>query len=211
MRDQLVATGDGTVDAYLAMARDMRHFQRVLEDAEQALVEAKQRELRHNGLRGTSAARLGAEEAYRDAKQMLDLACRDEDLAEAAALAAAPHLAQRVTAEVEALWSDFYGPRDTRDWREEPMPDDPTTWDELETGAEVHIRYETKDSTLVWKFAGLGEPHPENPDLRIARCIEHSPLRPHGGLVELAVHPNDRVGTHARSPHMKIIRKEQQV
>lgn len=210
MRDQLVATGDATVDAYLALARDMRCPQRVLEDAERALDEAQRRDLRHDGFAGTAEARQRAEKRYDEAKRDLASGRRAEDRAAAAAEASAPHLIPLVAGEVEAIWTDFYAPRDHQSYRDrDGMPDDDTCWCDLRTGDEVHIRYEESRHTVVWQFIELGDPHPDNEDLRIAYYIERSAMRGPGCLVELAVHPQDPVGLHARSTHMTIIWKEQ--
>ncbi|WP_431928753.1 hypothetical protein [Nonomuraea jabiensis] len=214
MRDQLVATGDTAVDAYLLVARDMRHPQRMLEDAENHLVEAQESDAKHNGFCGTAEARQRAEKRFDKAKQALTIARRDEDqAARTAQEAAQPHLFDLAKAEVQAVWNDFYAPRDSQHHHEGgDMPDDDTLWCDLETGAEVHIQYETTGQTIVWQFIELGEPHPENEALRIAHYIESSALRGPGCLVELAVHPEDPVGLHARSKHMTIIHptKEQE-
>jgi len=216
MRDQLVATGDATMDAYLLLARGMRHPQRLIEDAEHALDEAQRRDQEHHGFHGTAEARQRAEKRYDEAKQALSSARRAEDRAAAAAKASAPHLIDLAAAEVEAMWTDYYAPRDPHHYHHhyvDDKPDDDTLWCDLETGAEVHIRYETSSHTVVWQFVELGEPHPENEALRIARYIERSEMRSPGCPVELAVHPEDPVGLHARSQHMTIIHptKEQQV
>ncbi|TMR99586.1 hypothetical protein [Nonomuraea basaltis] len=213
MRDQLVATGNPTLDAYLVLARGMRHPQCLMQQAERALDRAQQRDRDRNGFGGTAKARQRAERSHDEVKRALDVARRAEDQAEDAAQAAAEGaLFMRVADEVEALWDDFYAPRDLQHYRDgDDMPDDPTLWGQLEYGAEVHIRYSTTAQVVVWQFVELGEEHPGNAALRIARYIERSALRGPGCLVELAVHPDDPVGLHARSKHMTIVnpRKEQ--
>ncbi|MEV6157915.1 hypothetical protein AB0L53_47010 [Nonomuraea sp. NPDC052129] len=213
MRDQLVATGDATLDAFLLLARGVRHPQRKLEDAESALDEAQRRDREHNGFHGTAEARQRAERSYGKAKQAITDARRAEDQAERTAQAAAlPRLFALANAEVEAMWNDFYGRRDPQRYRDDKgMPDDDTLWCDLEPGAEVHIRYATTGQVMVWQFVELGEEHPENEELRIARYVESSRWRAVPDLVELAVHPEDLVGLHARSDQMTIIqpRKEQ--
>ncbi|MEV6033651.1 hypothetical protein AB0L65_21020 [Nonomuraea sp. NPDC052116] len=210
MRDQLVATGDDTLDAYLLVARDMRHPQQMLESAERHLVETQRRDAKENGFHGTAEARQRAEKSYDKAKQALTIARRDEDQARRDAQAAArPRLFELAAAEVEAVWNDFYGPRDPRLYRDDDvMPDDDTRWCDLKIGAEVHIRYETTGQVVVWQFVELGNPHPDNEALKAAHYIERSAMRGPGCLVELAVHPEDPVGRHARSKHMTIIQPE---
>jgi hypothetical protein len=80
-----------------------------------------------------------------------------------------------------------------------------TQWDELEPGAEIHLTYETTGQTIVWRFAGLGEPHPDNERLRIARYTEHGSWRSPDQVVELAVWPDDQVAAYAKTPHVAII------
>lgn len=214
MRDQLVATSDNTVDAYLLVARGMRHPQRTMEDAENHLVQAQESDAKHNGFHGTAEDRQRAEKRFDKAKQTLTIARHAEDqAARAAQLSALPRLFELAKTEVEALWSDFYAPGAPQHYCDGgDMPNDDTLWCDLETGAEVHIRYETTGQTIAWQFIELGEPHPENEALRFAHYIERSALRGPGCLVELAVHPEDPVGLHARSQHMTIIHptKEQE-
>ncbi|SDL75952.1 hypothetical protein SAMN05421874_128121 [Nonomuraea maritima] len=211
MRDQLVATGDQYLDAFLLLSRGMRYPQRQLEDAETSLREAQKRDHTRNGFHGTAERRQRAEKRYDEAKRELDIARRIEDQADRdIRQTARPQLLALVDAEIEALWGDFYTPRDTTDWRTDPMPDDPTAWWELQPGAEVHIRYAT--TGVRWQFIELGEPHPDAPGMRIARYVERSEMRG-VAVVELAVHPEQPVGRHARSTQMTITQptKEEQV
>ncbi|WP_344897544.1 hypothetical protein, partial [Nonomuraea antimicrobica] len=133
----------------------------------------------------------------------------EDQAARAAKESALPRLLELAAAEVEAVWNDFYAPRDPRLYRDDDvMPDDDIRWCDLGIGAEVHIRYETTGQTIVWQFVELGDPHPDNEALRAAHYIERSAMRGPGCLVELAVHPEDPVGRHARSKHMTIIQPE---
>lgn len=208
MRDQLVATGDTTLDAYLVLARGMRHLQSILEQAERVLDEAQRRDNEHHGFHGTAEARQRAEKRYDEAKRALAVARRAEDkAARTAQESARPRLFDLAVGEVEAMWTDFYSPRDVQHYYDDghDLPDDDTLWCDLETGAEVHIRYATTGQVVVWRFVELGEEHPENQAMHIARYIERSALRGPGCLVELAVNPDHPVGRHARSKHMTII------
>ncbi|TMR10982.1 hypothetical protein ETD86_37335 [Nonomuraea turkmeniaca] len=205
MRDQLVVTGDAMVDAYLALARFVRCPQRSLEAAEEVLTEAQQFDRKHNGCYGTAEDRQRAEKRYDEAKQALDLARDAEDKAAGEARQASPRLFDLAEDEVTGLWEDFYGPSGAAyDRSKDDMPDDDTPWCALEPGTMVQIRYLTTGQVVTWQFVELGEPHPDNGALRIARYVERSRWRATPALVELAVDPEAPVGLHARSKYMTI-------
>ncbi|MEU4234802.1 hypothetical protein AB0F17_61905 [Nonomuraea sp. NPDC026600] len=206
MRDQLVVAGDAALDAYLALARAARCPQHAVESAEEVLNAARRRDHEKNGFYGTAEARQRAEQRYDDAKRELDLARRNEDKAEDNARKSSPDRFGLAEDEVAGLWEDFYGPSaSTYDRHSDDMPDDDTPWCALEPGAEVHIRYATTGQVVAWQFVELGEPHPDDETRRIARYIERSRWRDAPAVVELAVHPQDPVGLHARSQYMTIV------
>lgn len=209
MPDKLVATGNLTVDAYLTIARAMLAPQAMLECSETVLDQAQQADAEHYGFKGTAERRQRAERAYPESNRQALAVRRVEEAAENAARDADPHLYGLAAAEVEAMWDAFYARKYSLD---QPVQGGPevlsevrTQWDELEQGAEIHLTYETTGQTIVWRFIGLSEPHPDNQDLRIVRYTEHGSWRNPDQVVELAVWPDDQVAVHAKTPHMAII------
>ncbi|SEU46767.1 hypothetical protein [Nonomuraea wenchangensis] len=211
--DKLVATGNPIVDAYLKVARAMLVPQAMLEAAETVLDRAQQADAEKHGFHGTAERRQRAERAYDEANRQACAARRPEDHAKESARDADPHLYALAAAEVERMWESFYArkystdpaPRWSADWQAKALSTVPTRWDELEPGAEIHLTYETTGQTIVWRFAGLGDVHPDNSDLRIARYTEHGSWRDSGQVVELAVPPGNRVAAHVKTPHMTIV------
>ncbi|MEV4083035.1 hypothetical protein AB0J43_22480 [Nonomuraea fuscirosea] len=216
MSDQLVATGNRIVDDYLEIARSMLVPQDVMERAEARLDEAQQADAEQNGFGGAAERRQRAERDYDEAKQKARSALRVEDRAEDAARAADPRLYDLAAVEVERTWDAFYAlkhgiapaTRYSADWQTSGIAADPTRWDEVEPGAEIHLTYETTGQTIVWIFAGLGEIHPDNPELRIVRYTEHGSWRDPGQVVELAVRPDARVARSVKTPHLVIVQPE---
>ncbi|MEV0629524.1 hypothetical protein [Nonomuraea wenchangensis] len=180
--DQLVATGNPIVDTFLKIARAMLVPQEALENAEAGLNQAQRDDTRHGEFNGTAERRQRAEQAHDEANRQALAALRVEEQARAVARAADPRLYALADVEVKRTWKAFYArkhgsapaTRYSAEWQAGGAADDPARWEELEPGAEIRLTYETTGQTVVWRFAGLGEPHPGNPGLRIARYSEHN-------------------------------------
>ncbi|MEV4748966.1 hypothetical protein AB0K21_21530 [Streptosporangium sp. NPDC049248] len=117
-RNELVATGDPAMNAYLQMARTMRVPQCTLEDAEDALTKAQERHRHQVGDRDSVEHLRRYVDSYARAKEDADDAWEREKVTYDTAREGDPHAYDLVCTEVEAMWNDFYlvrrTPRDAR-------------------------------------------------------------------------------------------------
>ncbi|MER7366001.1 hypothetical protein [Nonomuraea wenchangensis] len=211
MPDQLVATGNATVDDYLSIARAMLVPQRTLEDADRRLERAQQADREKHGFGGTAEARQRAERLYDEANRAIQHARRVEKAAANASAAADLVMHKRTVATLNAMWQHFYdlhpfGQDDTEAAKRPPSDRD--RWYELQPGDQIHVTY-LSGRSLTWTFLGLVGPHPETVRLDVAQYTEHGTWQDPAQVRELAVHPDDPVShVHLTAHLVKISRKE---
>ncbi|MGR6915346.1 hypothetical protein ACU635_13970 [[Actinomadura] parvosata] len=208
MTDQLVATGNATVDAYLSIARAMLVPQRTLEDAERRLERAQEEDHEKHGFSGTAEAR----QSYDEANRAMQHAWRSEKAAALASAAADSVMHELAAASINAMWRNFedrvpFGRGDSTASAARPRSDR-TRWYELQPGDQIHITY-LSGRSITWTFLGLAGPHPETLRLDVAQYTEQGAWRDPAQVRELAVHPDDEVShIHLTAYTVKIDRKE---
>ncbi|MEV0307825.1 hypothetical protein [Nonomuraea fuscirosea] len=211
MSDQLVATGNATVDDYLSIARAMLVPQRTLEDAERRLNQTQKADRERHGFGGTAEDRQRAERRYDEANRAVQHARRSEKVAAEASAAADLVMHKRAAATLGAMWQHYYNlhPFDKGDTEAAKRPpSDRDRWYELQPGDQIHITY-LSGRSLTWTFLGLVGPHPETVRLDVAQYTEHGTWRDPTQVRELAVYPDDHVShVHLTAHLVKISRKE---